>query len=121
MRAFRALPADPKSSYDVVIIGAGIGGLICAGLLTRARLKVLLVEQHYMVGGSGVAAGLLTFDAATISPARQSMTIIARSSAHRAPVAKMDPVDHFIFRFFGGGVFIWPTIEGNFPEEEAAR
>ena len=51
MRAFRALRGDPKPAYDVIGIGAGIGGLICAGLLARAGLSVLLVEQHYMVGG----------------------------------------------------------------------
>ena len=51
MRGFASLRADPKPDYDVVVIGAGIGGLICAALLAKEKLRVLLVEQHYMVGG----------------------------------------------------------------------
>jgi phytoene dehydrogenase-like protein len=37
--------------YDVVIIGAGIGGLTCGCYLAKAGLKVLIVEQHYKGGG----------------------------------------------------------------------
>ena len=37
---------SPDSSYDAVIIGAGIGGLICSNLLAREGLRVLLVEQR---------------------------------------------------------------------------
>lgn len=40
-----------SSRYDVVIIGAGIGGLSCANYLAKAGLKVLLVEKHYVPGG----------------------------------------------------------------------
>ena len=51
MRGFRALAGDPQPTYDVVVIGAGIGGLICAALVARSGARVLLIEQHYMVGG----------------------------------------------------------------------
>jgi prolycopene isomerase len=34
-----------------VIIGSGIGGLVCGNLLARSGLKVLLVEQHSACGG----------------------------------------------------------------------
>lgn len=37
--------------YDVVIIGSGIGGLICAAYLSKSGLKVLVVEQHDKPGG----------------------------------------------------------------------
>ena len=40
-----------NSKYDVVIIGAGIGGLICGCYLVKAGLKVLIVEQHSKPGG----------------------------------------------------------------------
>ncbi|MCE7882314.1 MAG: FAD-dependent oxidoreductase [Actinobacteria bacterium ATB1] len=37
--------------YDVVVVGAGIGGLTTAALLGRRGLDTLVVEQHYMPGG----------------------------------------------------------------------
>ena len=37
--------------YDVVVVGAGIGGLTAAALLAKKGLQVLLIEQHYMPGG----------------------------------------------------------------------
>ncbi len=37
--------------YDVVIIGSGIGGLICGCYLAKGGLKVLIVEQHIQPGG----------------------------------------------------------------------
>lgn len=37
--------------YDVVIIGAGIGGLTCANYLAKAGAKVLLLERHSTPGG----------------------------------------------------------------------
>lgn len=40
-----------SDNYDVVIIGAGIGGLVCGCYLAKAGMKVLIVEQHYKPGG----------------------------------------------------------------------
>jgi len=37
--------------FDVIIIGAGIGGLTCGCYLAKAGLKVLIVEQHNKPGG----------------------------------------------------------------------
>ena len=39
---------------DVVIIGGGHNGLICGAYLARAGLKVVVVEQHDVVGGAAV-------------------------------------------------------------------
>ena len=38
-------------SYDVVVIGSGLGGMTAANILARDGMKVLLVEQHYKLGG----------------------------------------------------------------------
>ncbi|RKY40538.1 MAG: hypothetical protein DRP81_09280 [Candidatus Omnitrophota bacterium] len=40
-----------KDKYDVVIIGAGIGGLVCGCYLAKAGLKVLIVEKNDKPGG----------------------------------------------------------------------
>jgi phytoene dehydrogenase-like protein len=38
--------------YDVVVIGAGLGGLTAAALVARAGRKILLVERNNAVGGA---------------------------------------------------------------------
>src|SRR3989338_7018115 len=40
-----------KENYDVLIIGAGIGGLVCGAYLAKAGLKILLIEKQDKVGG----------------------------------------------------------------------
>ena len=40
-----------QEAYDVVVIGAGIGGLSTAALLAKAGKSVLLVERHDRPGG----------------------------------------------------------------------
>jgi prolycopene isomerase len=41
-----------KSEYDVIVIGAGLGGLTAASLLVKRGVDVLLIEQHYLPGGA---------------------------------------------------------------------
>lgn len=42
---------DAKSHYDVVVIGSGLAGLTSANILARQGRSVLLLEQHYKLGG----------------------------------------------------------------------
>jgi phytoene dehydrogenase-like protein len=95
---------QPDRSYDAVIIGAGIGGLICANLLIREGMRVLIVEQHYMVGGycSTFRRKGFTFDAAThFYPLLGNPTTITGKLLRDLNITngwvKMDPVDHFHF------------------------
>lgn len=37
--------------YDCIVIGSGLAGLTCANTLARAGQQVLLLEQHYKLGG----------------------------------------------------------------------
>ena len=37
--------------YDVIVIGSGLGGMTAANILGRAGHRVLLLEQHYKLGG----------------------------------------------------------------------
>ena len=43
--------AGARSEYDVVVIGSGLAGMTAANILGRAGHKVLLLEQHYKLGG----------------------------------------------------------------------
>jgi len=40
-----------SSSYDVIVIGSGISGLVCGANLIYEGLSVLVLEQHYQPGG----------------------------------------------------------------------
>src|SRR5712672_2140027 len=103
-RRFRALRGEPLPSYDCIVIGGGIGGLLCANLLTRSGLRVLLAEQHYMVGGfcSTFKRKGFIFDAATHfypllgNPATLTGKLLADLGVN-IPWVKMDPVDQFHF------------------------
>ncbi len=37
--------------YDIIIIGAGLGGLVAGAKLTKEGKKVFLIEQHHIPGG----------------------------------------------------------------------
>lgn len=103
-RPFRGLRTEPEDFYDAAVIGAGIGGLVCANLLARQGRKVLLVEQHYMVGGycSTFRRKGFTFDAGTHfypllgNPETMPGRILDKLGV-RTGWVKMDPVDHFHF------------------------
>ena len=45
------LRAAAVEEFDVVVIGSGIGGLSCAGLLAAAGREVCVLEAHYELGG----------------------------------------------------------------------
>src|SRR2546421_7369832 len=130
-RPFRGLrDQPPESSYDAVVIGAGVGGLVCANLLARSGARVLLVEQHYMVGGycSTFRRAGYTFDAATHfypllgNPATITGGLLSELDITTEWV-KMDPVD--CFHFPDGSRFAVPAdfdryitnLKRAFPDE----
>src|SRR5215470_3134759 len=39
------------SCYDIIVIGSGLAGMTAANVLARAGHSVLLLEQHYKLGG----------------------------------------------------------------------
>jgi phytoene dehydrogenase-like protein len=58
-----------KNIYDVIIIGAGISGLVCGCYLAKAGMKIIVVEQHDKPGGycTSFTRRGFTFDAAAHS------------------------------------------------------
>ncbi len=38
-------------TYDVIVIGAGLGGLSCGAALSSVGMKVLVLEKHHAIGG----------------------------------------------------------------------
>lgn len=133
-RPFRGLrDRPPERSYDVVVIGAGVGGLVCANLLAQGGLSVLLAEQHYMVGGycSTFRRAGYTFDAATHfypllgNPETLTGRLLAELGVETGWV-KMDPVD--TFHFPDGSRFEVPAdfaayrarLAAEFPHQAAA-
>ncbi len=46
-----AATMGPKNEYPTVIIGAGLGGLVCGAYLAKQGIPVTLVERHNVPGG----------------------------------------------------------------------
>ena len=46
---FRKLEQD---EFDVIVVGAGTGGLTAAGLLAQRGKRVLVIDRHYVAGGN---------------------------------------------------------------------
>jgi prolycopene isomerase len=55
-----------KTDYDAIVVGAGMGGLSAAAHMAAKGLRVLVLEQHYKVGGctTSFERGDFRFDAA---------------------------------------------------------
>lgn len=61
--------SELQSSYDVIIVGSGIGGLSAAALLSHYGCSVAVLESHYAPGGAAHGfqvtkkdVGTFTFD-----------------------------------------------------------
>jgi all-trans-retinol 13,14-reductase len=47
-----APPSAPRSSFDAIVIGSGMGGLAFSSIMARLRnWRVLVLERHFKIGG----------------------------------------------------------------------
>jgi phytoene desaturase len=128
----RLFGREYRQKYDVILIGGGIGGLICANMLAQAGMKALLIERHYVLGGycSTFRRKKFTFDSAThFYPLLGNPTTLTgrvlEKLGNPTQWVKMDPVDKF--HFPNGEVFEVPAdfaiylekLKARFPEQVA--
>ncbi len=88
-------------SYDVIVIGGGHNGLVCAFYLARAGKKVLVLERREIVGGAAVTEefhpgfrnSAASYAVSLLSPkiiaemdlARHGLRVVIRPMAYFAP------------------------------------
>ena len=91
----KELDIDFDEEYDVVVIGAGIGGLTCAACLAKNGKKVKVFEQHYVPGGccSSFKRGPFKFDAGVLH-----LTGGKESGAFKRVLAALEMEDDLEFR-----------------------
>jgi phytoene dehydrogenase-like protein len=83
------------SGTDVLIIGAGHNGLVCAGYLAAAGLKVTVLERRSVVGGAAVTE--------SFHPGfRNSTASYTVSLLNPRVIAELDLVGHGLRMWSGG-------------------
>lgn len=92
-----------KKNYDVIIIGAGIAGLICGAFLAKKGIKVLICEKNSMPGGCCMSfkrhGAIIDAGAHIIgSCAKQGLFgRILRELDVECEFLRIDPTDRYIF------------------------
>jgi len=92
-----------RDAYDAVVVGAGVGGLVCAGFLARAGKSVLVLDHHYLPGGYCTAfpRKRYTFDAAVHHIGGCGRYGIVGQILSRFGIpfrfVQLDPMDHLVF------------------------
>lgn len=54
MSAARKSASRPAPGQDIIIVGGGHNGLVCAAYLAKAGLKVTVLERRHVLGGAAV-------------------------------------------------------------------
>jgi len=50
-----------EKNYDVIVVGAGLGGITCAALLAKAGIKTLVLEKNSRIGGKAMSVSVKGF------------------------------------------------------------
>jgi phytoene dehydrogenase-like protein len=122
-----------REIYDAVIIGAGIGGLVCGCYLAKTGMKVLIAEQHHKPGGycTSFTRKGFTFDAAAHSfggyraGGRVRKVLTELGVAEKLLIRRTDPTDVIIspdyrLTFFADPGKTLLALQEAFPHERKA-
>ena len=84
-----------EEEHDVVVIGAGIGGLVCGAYLAKNGKNVKILEQHYVPGGccSSFSRKGFRFDAGVVHVAGGK-----ESGAFQRVLSALDMEDEIDFK-----------------------
>lgn len=124
------MPSRLNNKYDVVIIGAGVSGLVCGCYLAKAGMKTLIVEKNDKPGGycTSFTRDGFTFDACVHSlgslrkDGNVARVLRELNLDDRIEIKKYNPSDIIITpdcRIKIGGELseIIQEFQDNFPEE----
>jgi succinate dehydrogenase/fumarate reductase flavoprotein subunit len=67
---------DQHSAYDVIVLGAGVGGMTVAALCAAKELRVLVIESSDVVGGTAAISGGMAW-----IPANAKMPAVGRADS----------------------------------------
>ena len=118
--------------YDVVIIGSGLGGLLCGSLLAREGKKVLILERQAQPGGcmQSYQRGRLSFDTGLhyiggLAEGQQLHSIFSHLGLMKLPWVRLDAdgfdrvtIGHQTFPMAEGYDHFARTLSEYFPKEK---
>ncbi len=122
--------SQTENTYDAVIIGAGISGLVCGCYLAKAGMKVLVAEQHHKPGGycTSFKRKGFTFDAAAHSfgglrpGGNMNKVLTELGIRQKIAIRRYDPSDIVVspdcaIRFWADPEETMRELQRTFPEE----
>jgi phytoene dehydrogenase-like protein len=90
------MSASAKTNADVIVIGAGLNGLVAANYLAKAGKKVLVLERRAIAGGQAVTEAFAEgFTADTLHAGGQLRPDIVDElglARHALPLSKSEPL-----------------------------